>query len=254
MSRKLTKVLTFIGWILTTFCLLILLGHTAFAQVRRNPQPEPFPSASPPTQCVPEASRKASWLLPTPTNNVLWKNLRSNAVSVWVPYKYQLRNNFQAQQLGPLPSGTIVFRSDDRLRAVDPTGKSSEPSLTISKQQRFTSFNAAESYVKETLNSTVKGLSDPSLREQGAKISVNQQKVSLSGRSTDRLIMEFDLTEVARRQQNQASTTRGKLVWYFPVDPQTGTLWGIQFFGSPEDFNSRATEFEKIACTFVSTF
>jgi hypothetical protein len=97
----------------------------------------------------------------------------------------------------------------------------------------------------------VKALSDPSLREQGAKISVNRQKVSLAGRFTERLVMEFDVTEAARRQQNQTALTRGKLALYFPIAPQTNTVWGVVFSGSPEDFNSRASEFEKIACTFA---
>lgn len=173
---------------------------------------------------------------------------------MWVPYKYQLNNNSQAQQLAPIPLETIALRSDDRLSAIDPTGKFPQPSFTISKQQSFISPNAAKSFVKETLNNMVTAWSDPSLGEQGVKISVNQQSVTLGGRSTDRLIMEFDVTEASRRQGRQASNARGKLAFYFPIDPQTNTLWGIQFYASPEDFNSRASEFEKIACTFVNTF
>jgi hypothetical protein len=125
MAKKLIRILNFIALFLITLCLSIFLEHVSFAQVpaeRRIPQPEPFPSistppsTSPPVKCIPEASQKASWLLPGPTNNILWKNLRSNRVSVWVPYKYQLSNNFQAQQ--PVLPGTIVFQSDDRLKAI----------------------------------------------------------------------------------------------------------------------------------------
>jgi hypothetical protein len=254
MPKKLIKILNFIPLFLIALCLSIFLEHVSFAQVpaeRRIPQPEPFPSTSPPVKCIPEA-QKASWLLPTPTNSVLWKNLRSNKVSVWVPYKYQLSNNFQAQQ--PVLPGTIVFQSDDRLKAIDPTGKSSQPEFTISRQQRFSSFSAAESYVQQTVDGMVKALSDPSLREKGAKISVNRQKVILAGRLTDHLVMELDVTEAARRQPNQASPTRAKLAWYFPIDPQTNTLWGVVLFASPEDFGSRASEFEKTVCTFIDTF
>jgi hypothetical protein len=250
MSRKLLRILSLVGLGLIVFGLSIILGRISFAQVIRTPAPEPFPSISPPVQCVPDAVQKASWLLPTPTNNILWKNLQSSGVSVWVPYRYQLRNNFQAQQLDPLPPGTVVFRSDDRLGAIDPTGTSSQPDLIISKQRNFRSRSAAESYVKELLDGTVNALSDPSLREQGANISVNRQRVSFANYTADRLIMDIDVTEAARRQQQQVSMTRRKLGLYFPIDGQN-TLWAIQFSASPEDFNNRFSEFEKIACTFT---
>lgn len=254
LPRKLLRKISFVCLALATTLLFVVTETISTAQTTRTPGGEVFPSPSPPAKCFPEASQKASWLLPTPPNTILWKTLQSTNVSVWVPYKYQLANDSSSQDTLPIPSGTIVLRSDDRLSAIDPTGQSSQPKFTVSRQQRFRSLNAAESFVKETLNDTVKALSDPSLREQGVKVSVNQQKVNLGGRATDRLVMEFDVTEAADRQGRSTSDARGKFALYFPISPQTNTVWGVQFSASPEDFNSRASEFEKIACTFVNTF
>jgi hypothetical protein len=266
MSRKLLKFLNFVGLVLVTLCLSILWGYGSPAQVPviRNPQPEPFPSATPaprqrtatqetapttpPAQCIPNPVEKASWLLPAPTNNFLWKLLESGGVRVWVPHRYQLTNNSQNQQIEPLPAGTtILSQSDDRLSAIDPTS-SSRVSFTISRQGRVSSRDEVDNFINELIN----GLTSVSgeANEQGVRISATRQSVSSPNSFGERVDIDMDATEYARRQGLAVPQSGMRIALYFHI--VQNDLWAILFSSSREDFGSRSSEFDKIVCSLTT--
>lgn len=247
MSRKLLKFLNFVGLILVTLGLSILWGYGSYAQVR-NPQPEPFPSIIPPAQCIPNPVEKASWLLPAPANNFLWKILESGRVRVWVPHRYQLINNSQNQQIEPLPAGmTIISQSDDRLSAIDPTSPS-RAGFTISRQGRVSSRDDVNNLINELINGITAAAGE--VNQQGVRISATRRPVSSPNSFSERVDLDIDFSEYSRRQRLAMPQNNVRMSLYFHV--AQNDLWTIRFISSQEDFSSRSSEFDKIACSLTT--
>jgi hypothetical protein len=245
-TKELRKLLIFLGLVLAT-AILIITGMSRLSAQTRVPNGEQLPSASPPEQCIP--SQKASWLLPISTD-LLWKRLEKDSVSFWVPSRYQ------------------ISEAPNRSLLSDPTAKYFKVVISTTGT-KFRTRAGLEEFInrkKETLSS-----------DQG-KIAF--EEVSLANYIGFRVMAEHNTVDLINRQLQEErdpakieqlqkvldvfkSNGNATSVSYFLAARQSyfhtdvegqrqSTLWGIWIVSFSPEFYPRASEVEKIVCSFSS--